>query len=219
MAKNDETPERFSLKRWSRRKLDAARNETATPAAAPSHVPPVAPPVAPAPAPSAPDAPRLLPPVETLTFDSDYTAFLAPDVAEPLRQRALRKLFSDPRFNAMDGLDVYIDDYSKPDPLEPDVAKALVDRLFASTQPQPDAQPAASDEVSTKSGPPVQAAGSTPQPGEALPPDSDASQLRVPAADQVRNPDPVQSGERRPDDDRSDSDAPDARTGAHSKPA
>ncbi len=36
---------------------------------------------------------------------------------EVLKRSALKKLFADPHFNVMDGLDVYIDDYSKPDPL------------------------------------------------------------------------------------------------------
>ena len=31
----------------------------------------------------------------------------------------------DPRFNVMDGLDVYIDDYSKPDPIAPEVLAQL----------------------------------------------------------------------------------------------
>jgi hypothetical protein len=39
------------------------------------------------------------------------------EVDPETRRAALRTLFSDPRFNVMDGLDVYIDDYSKPDPL------------------------------------------------------------------------------------------------------
>jgi hypothetical protein len=34
-----------------------------------------------------------------------------------LRRAALKKLFSDPHFNIMDGLDTYIDDYSQPNPL------------------------------------------------------------------------------------------------------
>ncbi len=34
-----------------------------------------------------------------------------------VRNAALKKLFSDPHFNVMDGLDTYIDDYGKPDPL------------------------------------------------------------------------------------------------------
>jgi len=58
-----------------------------------------------------------LPPLEKLTFDSDYRAFFHPKVDEQTRRAALKKLFSDPRFNVMDGLDVYIDDYSKSEPI------------------------------------------------------------------------------------------------------
>jgi hypothetical protein len=36
-----------------------------------------------------------------------------------VRNAALKKLFTDPHFNVMDGLDVYIDDYGKPDPCRP----------------------------------------------------------------------------------------------------
>ncbi len=61
--------------------------------------------------------PEPLPPVETLTFESDFTGFMKPDVDPALRREALKTLLKDPRFNVMDGLDVYIDDYSKPDPL------------------------------------------------------------------------------------------------------
>ena len=39
------------------------------------------------------------------------------DYATPLGNTALRQLFTDPHYNVMDGLDIYIDDYSKPDPL------------------------------------------------------------------------------------------------------
>jgi Protein of unknown function (DUF3306) len=38
-------------------------------------------------------------------------------VDEGTRRAALRKLFADPHFNQMDGLDTYIDDYSQPDPI------------------------------------------------------------------------------------------------------
>jgi hypothetical protein len=38
-------------------------------------------------------------------------------VQTDVKNAALKKLFSDPHFNVMDGLDVYIDDYNKPDPL------------------------------------------------------------------------------------------------------
>ena len=58
-----------------------------------------------------------LPPVDGLTMESDFRGFLHPKVGEDVKRAALKKLFSDPHFNVMDGLDTYIDDYSKPDPL------------------------------------------------------------------------------------------------------
>lgn len=58
-----------------------------------------------------------VPPVESLDMDSDYRPFFHPKIEEDVRRAALKKLFSDPHFNVMDGLDVYIDDYSKADPL------------------------------------------------------------------------------------------------------
>jgi len=96
-----ETPEEF-LSRWSRRKRDA-REEALKPPA----------PVTPATGEEAPE----LPPLEELGIDSDYRGFLHPKVDETLRRAALKKMFSDPHFNVMDGLDVYIDDYSISDPL------------------------------------------------------------------------------------------------------
>jgi hypothetical protein len=55
--------------------------------------------------------------VAALTRDSDYSRFMLPGVDGAVRNAAMKKLFSDPRFNVMDGLDTYIDDYGKPDPL------------------------------------------------------------------------------------------------------
>jgi hypothetical protein len=69
--------------------------------------------------------PPELPPADTLTFDSDYRAFFHPKVDEDVRRAALKKLFSDPRFNVMDGLDVYIDDYSKSEPIPPAMLAGL----------------------------------------------------------------------------------------------
>ena len=63
------------------------------------------------------DDPPALPPIEELTLESDFSGFFHPKVDEGLRRAALRKLFSDPHFNVMDGLDTYIDDYSKTEPL------------------------------------------------------------------------------------------------------
>jgi hypothetical protein len=110
---------RFSLSRWSRRKLEAAKS---TPASVPAAAAPV---VAP-PAPAAAE----LPPVESLTLASDFTAFLRPEVDDQVRRAALKQLFRDPRFNIMDGLDTYIDDYTQADPIAPDVLADLLQRGF-----------------------------------------------------------------------------------------
>ncbi len=93
------------LPRWSRLKKQARE----LPPAAPRSI------SAPAIDPKAP--PPELPPLDQLTIDSDFRGFFHPKVDANLRRMALKKLFSDPHFNLMDGLDVYIDDYSKPDPL------------------------------------------------------------------------------------------------------
>ena len=61
--------------------------------------------------------PAPLPPVESLTPESDFAPFMRSDVDPGLRRDALKKLFADPQFNVMDGLDVYIDDYSKTEPI------------------------------------------------------------------------------------------------------
>src|SRR5438034_7055824 len=112
MTADEDTPSGFSLERWSRRKLAAtrapassrppARTEPAGSAAAPGAN------AAPA-ANSTPTTeavtPTPLPPVESLHYDSDFTPFLQPKVDETLKRQALRKLFEDPRFNVMDGLD------------------------------------------------------------------------------------------------------------------
>jgi len=53
-----------------------------------------------------------LPPIESLTFESDYTVFMAPNVPSDIRRKALRKLWSFPVFNRTDGLLAYADDYT-----------------------------------------------------------------------------------------------------------
>ena len=53
-----------------------------------------------------------MPPIESLTEDSDYSGFMSPGVSEELRQTALRKLFSSAAFNVVDGLDDYDEDFT-----------------------------------------------------------------------------------------------------------
>jgi hypothetical protein len=55
--------------------------------------------------------------VQNLTTESDYSVFMNKEVAGEVHQAAMKKLFTDPHFNIMDGLDIYIDDYSIEDPL------------------------------------------------------------------------------------------------------
>ncbi len=96
------------LSRWSRRKQEAREQ------------PPAAQPVV------AADAPvPALPPVNELTLESDFSGFMHPKVDDNLRRAALKKLFSDPHFNIMDGLDTYIDDYSQPNPIPPAMLAGL----------------------------------------------------------------------------------------------
>jgi len=145
MSASDDTP-RFSLRRWSQRKAEA-RVVTAQRHEPPAEVQP-APDLHRAttnvtaaardadarthdqePTPPVPE----LPPIESLTPQSDFSAFMQPEVDDALRRQALRKLFSDPHFNVMDRLDVYIDDYSTPDPISPETVRTLVaaQRIFA----------------------------------------------------------------------------------------
>ena len=128
------------LSRWSRRKRESAAqvaDDAKVPAAAP------------APAPNAaPVAREPLPPIESLTPESDFHPFMQPDVDEGLKRQALKTLFRDPHYNTMDMLDVYVDDYSKPDPLpEGWLAKLRqADRLGHYQEPvEPDSEAPAKD--------------------------------------------------------------------------
>jgi len=94
------------LHRWSRLKRGGAE---------PAEEAPLVPTPSAAPPATQPESP--LPPLDALTADSDFAPFMRADIDPQLRADALKKLLHDPRFNVMDGLDVYIDDYSKPDPL------------------------------------------------------------------------------------------------------
>jgi hypothetical protein len=86
----------------------------ATPAAAVAPLTPPTPPLAsvaePLPLPTMAD-------VAQLTRSSDFSSFVQPGVDPSVSNAAMKKLFSDPRYNVMDGLDTYIDDYSTPDPI------------------------------------------------------------------------------------------------------
>jgi hypothetical protein len=95
------------LTRWSRLKHQTATERNTEPVKAPEQ------------------KPAELPPVDSLTFESDFTAYLKANVEESVKRAALKKLLHDPRFNVMDGLDTYIDDYTKNDPIPEEMLKTL----------------------------------------------------------------------------------------------
>jgi hypothetical protein len=141
MSAKSVRPPGFSLRRWSQRKLESVRAEVQTPAQA---APPPLDASASAQTPagtahsalertdSAPvstqSANADLPAIESLTIDSDFAPFFKPQVDESIKRAALKQLFRDPRFNIMDGLDTYIDDYTQPDPIPSAMLEDLMQR-------------------------------------------------------------------------------------------
>ncbi|AEI78203.1 hypothetical protein CNE_1c28900 [Cupriavidus necator N-1] len=114
------------LSRWSRRKA-AVREGVPVPAEpAPPAVVADAVPVATGAAPEAPQVPApTLEDVAALRPGDEIARFVARGVDESVKRAALKTLFADPHFNVMDGLDIYIDDYSKPDPIPPEILRQL----------------------------------------------------------------------------------------------
>jgi hypothetical protein len=74
--------------------------------------------------------PLTLDDVKLLTKDSDFKPFMAGHVGADVRNAAMKKLFADPHFNVMDGLDIYIDDYSKADPIPESMLRQMVGAKF-----------------------------------------------------------------------------------------
>lgn len=68
--------------------------------------------------------------VEALNADSSFAPFVSRDVSPEVRNAAMKKLFTDPHYNLMDGLDIYIDDYSKPDPMPASMLRQLASAKF-----------------------------------------------------------------------------------------
>ena len=125
--KPDEDDNFFS--RWSRRKVQVRTGQplpaeppapepvvAVAPVIAPVAVDGLAPPTLPAEPAEPPPAPTLED-VARLSLDGDFKPFVARGVPADVRNAAVKKLFTDPHYNVMDGLDIYIDDYSKPSPL------------------------------------------------------------------------------------------------------
>ena len=128
-----EEPSGF-LGRWARRKTQVLQgkiiDETVV-VAKPVLPEPVANEVKPGPEQAIEKPPALsLDDVKLLTKDSDFKPFMAQNVGADVRNAAMKKLFADPHFNVMDGLDTYIDDYSKSDPIPEAMLRAMTSSKF-----------------------------------------------------------------------------------------
>jgi hypothetical protein len=128
------------LGRWSRRKVDIAQGKPLEEPVAPVvATPPVADAKLPAAEGLAQQEPLEPPPekkaltladAKLLTKESDFKPFMAGDVTPDVRNAAMKQLFADPHFNVMDGLDTYIDDYSKSDPIPEAMLRQMTSAKF-----------------------------------------------------------------------------------------
>ena len=139
------------LSRWARRKTDARQGKpldepeplkpapeltlTAKPVL-PQTAAPVAVPKG-AEMPNGGEAPEVAAPppltledAKALNQHSDFKPFMAHQVQPEVRNAAMKKLFADPHYNVMDGLDTYIDDYSKSDPIPESMLRQMVSAQF-----------------------------------------------------------------------------------------
>lgn len=79
-----------------------------------------------------------------LTPDSDFGQFLRQEISEEVRRKAMKTLFADPHFNVMDGLDIYIDDYSISEPI-PEAMLATLNHARGLLSDTPEDPPAAGE--------------------------------------------------------------------------
>jgi Protein of unknown function (DUF3306) len=125
----EQQPAAGFFSRWSRRKTEAQEEARAAEVVAPPEPPPE-PPIEPAPAATSDQPALTLDDVARLRHESDFSPFVARGVDEDVKRAAMKKLFSDPHFNVMDGLDIYIDDYSQPDPIPPAMLRMMNQSQF-----------------------------------------------------------------------------------------
>ncbi len=166
------------LSRWARRKAEVKRGAEVEAQAAAPHPGPLpasgareqdaaSPTVEPEGPPQEPPPPTMED-VAALTKESDYARFLAPKVDESVKRAALKKLFTDPHFNVMDGLDTYIDDYGRPDPIPESMLRRMAQAKFLGLFDDEKEEPKASPDGAA----PAPVPQSTSEP-PAVPPDED----------------------------------------------
>ena len=152
------------LGRWSRRKQEVREGkpvqdpappvpQASVPAGVNAPAPLAAQPAA-APVPPEPAAPPLptLQDAQSLSIDSDFKPFASRAVAPEVRNAAMKKLFTDPHFNVMDGLDIYIDDYTQPDPLPAAMLKQMASAQFMGLVEEEPEKPSAAGQAAAPAG-------------------------------------------------------------------
>jgi hypothetical protein len=163
------------LSRWSRRKRASADAAAAPPA-------------------QAEGPPPELPPIDSLTPESDFSAFMHKKVDEKLRRAALAKLFADPAFNLVDGLDDYAEDYTQLETLAEGAAATLehAKRTLRRGDPETETEAAAETETETEAEPQMlaQAGGGDRPPAEAETTDAEHPANEAGDANAVRDAGP-----------------------------
>ena len=112
------TQDQNPLSRWSRRKLEQKKLEQEKAQAELQAKQSVA-------ARQPEQEPAPLPPVESLTPQSDFTGFMQPKVQDSVRRIALKKLFADPHFNIPDAFEPFSGDWTVGEAISPAMLKEL----------------------------------------------------------------------------------------------
>lgn len=112
--------------------------------------------------------PPTLEEVKSLTPASDFSRFVAPDVDSGVKNAAMKKLFTDPHFNVMDGLDTYIDDYGRADPIPKSMLRQMVQaRMLGLLDDEMEEQPVPAGVVTSGDLEPAGGVDPTPSPPQA----------------------------------------------------
>jgi hypothetical protein len=112
-----------------------------------------------------------------LTPTSDFQPFMRPGVTADVRNVAMKKLFTDPHFNVMDGLDIYIGDYNTPDPMPAGMLQKMVGAQLLGLFDKP-------DEVAAKTAATAEPVSTAERPSESPAADPGGNPEQSPAAPQ-----------------------------------
>ena len=93
------------------------------------------------------EKPPQLPPVDSLTTESEFSGFMHPKVGDALRRVALRKLFSDPHFNTPDPFEPFSGDWTVGEPITDEVMAKLNQARTLLFSDEEKAQALAADEA------------------------------------------------------------------------